>query len=364
MSDKLLDLMFPAKGQARCPRCGGVHGSLASVMGALGTALGLAGATAAGQLMRNTADNRQRTPFSDMRRPVMDRAEARRIIESSNRSHEENQGLMEYIIDKCPNVEVKQWLRGYFNDLVVFELVAMGKFLIEELKKKKEIDRRDIDIIFAAHGEIGSFMLPASCLMPLPSIRDVVLYSPWNCAINADVVYGVATGSIQPQHRGFFCMPQRCPVPDYFHQPTNLPNRWNSMRAAEGSRIPNISVSPLKEPQDPAWNGVVFLQDRFGAPGRNRVLIPFTRQGWMGSFEKIPFLVVTLVLSAVLEAFDCRATIHLAACLSRSEGATLNEDELRRQYEYTIDHTIMGSSEQRNGDIYDALYKAFKDMFR
>lgn len=70
----------------------------------------------------------------------------------------------------------------------------------------------------------------------------------------------------------------------------------------------------------------------------------------MGSFKKIPFVIITLVLSAVLEAFVCRATVHLAA---------LNEAELQRQYEYTMDNTMMGSSEEGICRIHDALYKAF-----
>ena len=296
---------------------------------------------------------------SSNRRPREDLAEVRRIIESSDRTPENNQQLIEYIINKCPNAEVRESLKESFQNLLILPLVDMYKFLLKELKKKETFGN-DFDIIFVAHGGIDSNMFPADCLMPLTSIRDVVLYSPWNCAINADVAYGVATGSIQPHHRVFFRIPQQgCPVPDYIHPPTNLPNDWNSMSEAVGSRVPRICLSPFKEPQDPAWNDFVFLQDRFGEPGRNRVLVPFTRQGWMGSFDKIPFAIVTLVLSAVLEVYGCRATVHLAACLSRSED--LNEAELKRQYGYTTDNTIMGSSEKRN--INDALYKAFKDMF-
>ncbi|XP_030264020.1 uncharacterized protein LOC115575815 isoform X1 [Sparus aurata] len=325
-----------------------------------------------------------------MTRPLEDLAEVRRIIESSDRSDEENQRLMVYIINKCPNAEIKESLKENFQSLVILPLVDMYRCLVEEFNKKEKLDK-DFDIIFVAHGEIDSFMFSANYLMPLPSIRDVVLYSPWNCAINADVAYGVATGSIQPHHRVFFRIPQQgCPVPDYVDPPDKLPNDWNSMSEAGGSRIPRILLSPLKDPNqkpevpgekpgDPAWNHVVFLQDRLGEPGRNRVLIPFTHQPWTdfakkiqffdktGSFDKIPFWIVTLVLSVVLEVCGYRATVHLAACLDRSEEEFLNEAEL--QYGYTIDNTMMGSSEERiqsenrKPKVHDAMYKFFKDMF-
>ncbi|XP_036943965.1 uncharacterized protein LOC119013489 isoform X4 [Acanthopagrus latus] len=367
------------EGVSVCPRCGGMrastqvsrdlreqHRPTQPVMGAFETPLPFL--SVPNQSVRNTSDDiraalrTQRTAVSHMRRPL-DLAEVRRIIESSDRTPENNQQLMEYIINKCPNAEIRESLKEGFQSLVILPLVDMYKFLLEKLKEKKTLGNT-FDIIFVAHGEIDSFMFPANCLMPLPSIRDVVLYSPWNCVINADVAYGVATGSIQPHHRSFFCTPQQhCPYPDDDHQPTNLPNHWNSMSEAGGSRIPRIRLSPFREPKDAAWNDFVFLQDNLGEPGRNRVLVPFSRQGWMGSFDKIPFEIVTLVLSAVLEAFGCKATVHLAACLSGSEGAAVNKAELKWQYEYTEDNTMMGSSEERLRKRHNGLYKFFKDMF-
>lgn len=187
-------------------------------------------------------------------------AEVKRCIENSNRSSAERKKLIQFVIERCKDEEVVQWLKENSESEALFELVNMFNFLKQELeKKKKTIDREEIDIIFVAHGAIRVPMIPASCLLPLSTIKDVLLYSPWNCPINAGVAYGIATGRMQPQHRVFTCRRNGCEYPDRFHQPTNLPNCWNSMKAARGWMIPNIYVSTLRVPDDGAWNGYVSL---------------------------------------------------------------------------------------------------------
>ena len=236
----------------------------------------------------------------------------------------------------------------------------MFSFLQKELDKQKEkIDRDDIDIIFVAHGCIES-MIPASCLLPSPTIKDVLLYSPWNCVITADVAYGVATGRIEPQHRVFSCAGGNCPYPDQYHQPENLPDHWNSMKKAGGQKVPNIIVGTLRKPEDSAWKRFEILQGVHGQPGRNRIVIPFMLPVEM----TVPFFVVTFVLSLVLYFTRFRATVHLAACLGKSSNETsLPVDYLKRQYAYTIDKTGMTTSWEMFLNRETDLYRAFKAVF-
>ncbi len=285
-------------------------------------------------------------------------AEVKRCIENSDRSSEEKETLIEFAVKMCEDEAVRRWLRedsGTEHLQAFFKLVDM----FDKVKKKIDRDREEnINIIFVAHGGIEEPMIPASTLLPLSTIKDVVLYSPWNCAINAHVAYGVATGEIQPQHRSFICSPKTgSQIPDILHQPTNLPNYWNSMKTAGGQKIPNIIVSPLGS-EDGAWESFRKLEIVFGRPGRNRIVIPFILPGEV----EVPFFVITLALSLVLFFSGFRATVHLAACLSKRER-TLCEDDLEKQYACTIDNTVMIPSKKMIFDRYLALYRALKAVF-
>ncbi|XP_030252919.1 uncharacterized protein LOC115569127 isoform X2 [Sparus aurata] len=326
--------------------------------------------TEAGQSLRDTAyDIRKicetlKKLFSEMREKFEELAEVKHIIENSDRSCEEKRKLIDYVIKMSSDEEVKKWLTENYDSVAFFELVDMFNFLKQELDKEKhKTDCEDIDITFVAHGAIIGSMIPACCLLPLPSIKDVLLYSPWNCFISADVAYGIATGMIRPQNRCFFCMQQGCQIHDIFHQPSNLPFYWNSMNAAKGLMIPNIIVSPLKAPEDDAWNHFVLLRGTHGEPAINRVVIPFILPRWMSFVEDIPFRIVTLTMSLVLLFSSYRATVHLSACLGRYGGEVLNQGYLSAQYAYTIDKTYMASSEEMYFHRNTDLYRAFKAVF-
>ncbi|KAG5282243.1 hypothetical protein AALO_G00053840 [Alosa alosa] len=182
-------------------------------------------------------------------------------------------------------------------------------------------------------------MIPASYLLPLHTINDVVLYAPWNCATAGDE-YGIATGRIQPQHRVFYCnKDEGCTIPDEKHQPVKLPNHWNSMKKAGECKIPNITVSPLR-PGDGVWEGYERRTKKHGPPGRSRIVIPFILPE--EESESVQFSVVMLALSLVLLSFRFKATVHLSTCLcDQSTGQKFDKEQLIKQYAYTIDNTSM-----------------------
>ncbi|XP_014869977.1 uncharacterized protein LOC106934526 [Poecilia latipinna] len=260
-------------------------------------------------------------------------------VSQRTKSSEEKSRLIKLAERNCSNPVVLKWLReNSFTKLV--EMFNFFKKHIDEEEKKDHSET--VDITFMAHGCIRDFMIPASCLLPLASIRDVVLYAPWNC-VSCGLGYAVATGRLKPQHRVFYCYKKDgCPVPDEKHRPVKLPDRWNSMRQAGDQMIPNISVSPLR-PDDGVWKNFESLTKLHGPVGRNRIVIPFILPG--KESDNVPFSVVTLALSLVLLQSRFKATVHLYACLGdQSTGQKFDREYLEKQYAYAVDGTGMKCS--------------------
>ncbi|XP_035006949.1 uncharacterized protein LOC118104010 [Hippoglossus stenolepis] len=335
--------------------------------------------TEASQSLRDTAKAIQKITqalkdqFKDMKRMLEKMEEeqrkqekVKRIIENPERSYEDERVLIRYAMKTCQNEEVRRWLRE--NSGCFLKLVALFQLMKNEIIKKSNEDESDdedededseVDIIFVAHGSITDSMIPASCLMPLSNIKDVLLYSPWNCLLAADAAYGIATGLIQPRHRQFICVPESgCKIPDKGHRPRKLPAGWNSMK--EAGLIPNIMVSTLNVPDDGAWTCLVDLTETYGRPGRGRIVIPFI----LGGLEAtIPFYIVTWVMSLVLSFFRIEATVHLAACLGdESTRQKFPREFLECQYSYTIDDTGM-TSRAMLSITHRALYRNLQAMF-
>ncbi|XP_039464498.1 uncharacterized protein LOC120438121 [Oreochromis aureus] len=211
---------------------------------------------------------------------------------------------------------------------------------IDEEEKKNHSD--DVHITFVAHGAIRDFMIPASCYLPLPTITDVLLYSPWNC-ITSGLEYVIATGKLRPQHRVFsYNDKESCTIPDDKHRPVNLPDHWNSLKKAGAQMVPNITVSPLGD-DDGVWERFESLSAKHGPPGRNRIVIPFIFPG--REYESVPFSVVTLALSLVLLSSRFKATLHSSGCLrDHSTGPKFDRKYLQEQYACTIDNSWMKCS--------------------
>ncbi|XP_067426918.1 uncharacterized protein [Thunnus thynnus] len=328
--------------------------------------------TEASQSLRDTADTilemtrTLRKQLDDMKKVYERLARVQQAVENSNRSFYDKKTLIEFAIEHCEDETMKRWLIKNSESEAFFYLLDMFRYLKEYIDEEEKKNHGDnIDIIFVAHGSIRDSMIPASCLLPLSSITDVILYSPWNCVINGDAAYGVATGRMKPKHRKFYCANRYCHVRNEGHWPNKLPNYWNSMKNAGGQMIPNIMLSPLYPPKDGAWERFVFLHDRYGPPGRNRVIVPFILPAEKASLISVPFFVVTLALSLVLLFTRFKATVHLAACLGdRFAGQKFDQEYLKRQYACTIDNTLMHSSlNLEDVHLNLDLYRAFKAMF-
>ncbi|XP_060939743.1 uncharacterized protein LOC133017633 [Limanda limanda] len=311
--------------------------------------------TEASQSLRDTAEairkisQALKDQFKDMKQMLekmeeeqCEQAKVKRIIENPYRSAVDERELLRYAMNRSPNKEVQEWLRenpGTETFIKLVDLFRLMKNQILEKSKKDESNYEDteVDIIFLAHGSITQPMIPASCLRPCSNIQDVLLYSPWNCLLNADAAYGIATGLMQPGHRNFICVSGRGCKCYERHWPVKLPPGWNSMEKA--GQIPNIMVSTITDPADRAWTTFVDLTETYGSPKKGRIVVPFILGGWAVT---VPFFIVTWVMSLVLFIFQIKATVHLAACLGH--GSTcwkLPRHLLENQYSYTVDNTVM-----------------------
>lgn len=270
------------------------------------------------------------------------------IENSKRRSSSQRKTLIDFAVFNCSDEATVQWLRENSESEVFFKLVDMFSLLKEKIdEEEKKNHSNDVHITFVAHGSITDPMIPAGRLLPLPTVSDVVLYSPWNCYLSVNAAYGVATGRMKPGDRVFHCSGRHCKIPDEEHHPKKLPNRWNSMKKAGDQMIPNILLHPVGTLGDGAWERFEHLTVNNGKAGRNRIVVPFILPGVKksDSSHDVPFFIVTLALSLVLLFSRFQATFHLTACLGKkSSRQKLDKEHLKKQYAYTIDETSMSCS--------------------
>ncbi|KAL6464545.1 hypothetical protein MHYP_G00268620 [Metynnis hypsauchen] len=259
---------------------------------------------------------------------------------------EDEQEIVDYIQATCNDPIIISWLktREHKTDLLNF-LRFLRKNLEEEIRRRNS---RDIHIVFVSHGSIDNRFVPAASLV-LANILDTVLYSPWNCFINANAAYGIAQGCITLEQRRFLGGDAN---------PYPLPQHWNSMRRSK-QRIPQILLAPVGQ-EEPVWD----IFNKLGGPQQSydRIIIPYlVPENLKKGFPVLHFQTVISVLSLVLVTTGIRATVHLAACLGRNKTPLMVE-EWKRQYAYTVDKTYMTIDlDERTVD--PLLFQAFKLMF-
>ncbi|KAM9843891.1 uncharacterized protein ACBR49_013009 [Aulostomus maculatus] len=243
------------------------------------------------------------------------------------------ESLLEHTVENCPNQSVRRWLMEKAESGAFQQLADMFYFLKKHIdNEEKKNHSNNVDIIFMAHGAITGEMMPASCLLPLPAITNVLLYSPWNCLMSTEVAYAIATGCMTPQHRVFRLIVDKdnCGPVDRKYCPKMLPGHWNSMKDAGDQLVPTIVLTPLKSPDDGCWKRFDFLLNKYGRPQRDRLIIPYIVPGHAST--PVPFFVVMLALSLVLHFSRFQATVHLASCLSGTSKTWSDKKYLRRQY--------------------------------
>ncbi|XP_051717011.1 uncharacterized protein LOC127494867 [Ctenopharyngodon idella] len=269
--------------------------------------------------------------------------------------NENGQNIMDYIMGTCTDNTVISWLQGITHQI---EFVNLLRFFLENLAPiLEDLTRPDgghIDIVFVAHGTIVDQFMPAGGLVPTPTIRDTILYSPWNCSIDSHAAFGIAQGNIQVTNREFYNTRNTL-----YYEPNPLPRCWNSMRRSLHN-IPGILLSPVT-PEERAW--ALFHQFWMNRSMEiDRVIIPYVvPQNMVNAFGEIPLYMFIFVTSFILMVQGKTATVHLAACLDRA-GSPPRPAEWRRQYAYTSDGTVM-TMYMDDRYMNSMLFRALRSLF-
>ncbi|XP_016424813.1 uncharacterized protein LOC107753202 [Sinocyclocheilus rhinocerous] len=96
------------------------------------------------------------------------------------------QKIINYVIQSWTDDAVVSWLKTLPHQIQFVNLLYFFTERLNQLPDRLKKNRGGhIDIVIVAHGEITNGLMPASLLMPTPTIIDTVLYSPWNCLIDA-----------------------------------------------------------------------------------------------------------------------------------------------------------------------------------
>ncbi|KAG5836595.1 hypothetical protein ANANG_G00257270 [Anguilla anguilla] len=274
---------------------------------------------------------------------------------------ESDEEIVNYAMDNC-NSDVKQWLQGQFQQAMFLNLFRffMNDLLNTLKEREEEIQRKarneHIHLVFVAHGNITSNFLPACYLMPFQSIKDVILYSPWNCAIDAKAACGIATGRIKPNQRVFHNYNRN-------HIPSDLPQSWNSMRSAGSDKIPKILLNAVGSDEE-VWRKFSSLKNSHKLKVEDRIILPYLVPPGVGKnlFPEVPFEVITCVVAFIFMFFTrLKVTIHLAACLS-SGPEDFVFGQWSGQYAWVYDNTWM-TTNYMDFDEDVELYDAFRALF-
>lgn len=257
--------------------------------------------------------------------------------------------IINYVLGTCTDPSVAKWLNNkahkvHFLNLLTYFHQHLSKRLNEEMKKRSPTGH--VHIVFVAHGRITEEFMPALGLLP-PSITDTILYSPWNCLIDANVVYGIAKGLLEP--RDVYFQDRSWPIDQKYDVELT---RWNHLRTSGNSLIPEIILGPIYD-GDPECEDAWKDFRKLAPEGRDlwiedRIFLPYCCEE-RGALGEVPFAVLTTAASYILGMMQkpISATIHLAACLGRN-SSPLREREWQEQYLYTPDNTIMSTDKFQN----------------
>lgn len=265
------------------------------------------------------------------------------------------QEIINNIIESCTHDEVVFWLKTLSHQIQFLNLLT---YFQKKLKNKKKCGGH-IDIVIVAHGGITDTFMPASLLTPKPNIRDTVLYSPWNCFIDAFAACAIAEGWNNTEGRDFCYTNSNQPV---LFETNPLPDHWNHMQRSVHP-VPMILLTPL-QPDEPAWKEFEELRRQGHMDRDGRVIIPFlVPKDCVEAFQETPFYIIIHALSYISMISNITVTVHLAACLGRgvSEPLQWEMSLWLAQYAYTKNFICMTT--RNRDDMNSSLFRAFKAMF-
>ena len=206
-----------------------------------------------------------------------------------------------------------KWKDTYVHHLdydnFTFHLARVFTILYKQFKahrgKQEDDDRKHITITVISHGGIDvDTNIPCSFYYMNDAMKRVTLYEPWGCAIDASVVYGITTNTIQIPHVRYSGRVR-----------PSEPNTWNNLPRCT-SPTPNITLTPVKI-GEPAYRRLCRLFQVLQGKSDGLVIPYFTGEDQdLLPFPAIPFWVMCCVFALIAAMTRTEVKVRLAACLT------------------------------------------------
>ena len=193
----------------------------------------------------------------------------------------------------------------------VFHLSRICILLEQQIREEVErnLENNVINVTLISHGNISMPFIPSQLHLLSLRVPTVTLYAPWGCAINAGVVYGIATGNIDPSRMIYSC-------PDSEILPSRR-NSWNDLSEITG-QIPSVHLAPLAIGEG-ALHELQILCNALAFETKGLVIPYFTgNEGTNLGFPEVPLWVVCCAIGLLCAISQKYCRIHVACCLSVS----------------------------------------------
>ena len=234
--------------------------------------------------------------------------------------HSELKRLME--------AEMPELYRRLKKDRLYFDFVKciflLYPSLVDEITQKIEQNRNQdhYHLVIVAHGKISPFPDPYLRSLHGCYIKDIIFYSPWNCAVDATVVHRIATGTIKPSQRDFCYM--NC---SGSKMPTLVPDEWNKLDDHPGE-IPSVDIGTL-DLENGVDEQILKNWKTFVKATTGRLVIPFVPR-YGETIRTIPLWVMVDVCRLGAVALNKRFTYHHAACLTKYPQHSFPKESVRK----------------------------------
>ena len=262
--------------------------------------------------------------------------EFRRLLqEIASRGHptREEVKLVWYYLQMCSSENWRQAFGQYVGSptLYVSSLATIFNVVYTKVQEQQRKDEEEktvndfMDVTFIAHGTIMNPKLPCTLyymkspldtVLPYASgVNSINLYEPWGCAIDASVVYGIATGLIDTNTVQYtdVVLPS---IPSSFNK---LPN--------DNTHIPIVVFTHVRTDEG-AYQQLMELSTAINAKPRGLV-IPYFQSPFDTDLPEIPLWALCNVLDVTGFLTSISINIHVAACFTTRDASLVRVDSGR-----------------------------------
>lgn len=181
--------------------------------------------------------------------------------------------------------------------------------IIERYLDENDPQKQHLNITLIGHGRIKpAEMIPCQLYYMTPLLSTITLYSPWGCAIDASVVYGIATDTIQIGNVRYSApvVPQ-------------APLLWNNL-PRNPTLTPNVIFSPVLNGED-AHQDLMNLCSLLQGSADGLVISYFSTD--LPPFPEIPLWAFSNAVAICGHWLNVSCTLRIAACLSLEDPSAI-----------------------------------------